>query len=301
MQTRSGGVELPILVVDDSRAMRMIVLRELRKGGLAGNGTVEADNGRAALDVLREVRVDLILSDWNMPDMSGIEFLRELRAQGQTIPFGFVTSESSGEIRRLALDSGADFVVVKPFQGDDLCREVSLALGAPTGSDGIGSARGAPATISEVLAGLLGREVETRPCPPPASDVVRAVARYVDSATARSAYFVAEMVLAVALGAALSRIPGRQAEEWSLARAMPEAIEQNFFEVANVLAKTIASPGPGRFVLSDIFVLVDLERLPGFEKVADSDWDQSLKIVIDGYPSGSAGFIGLKRCECAVA
>jgi two-component system chemotaxis response regulator CheY len=270
---------MAILVVDDSRAMRMIVLRELRKGGWDSVGTLEADNGRAALDVVRSEKVDLILSDWNMPDMTGIEFLCELRRDGSKLPFGFVTSESSGEIRRRALESGADFVVVKPFQGDDLCREVAVLLGG------------------NILAGLLGREVECYEGPPPAKDKVRAVARYCDASSGRSVFLVAEMTAAVAMGAALSRIPGRQAEEWSGARAMPDAIQQNFYEVANVLTKVAAPAEAGHFSLQEVMIVVDLEELPGFEKVTDDDWDQSLKVAIEGYPIGAAGFIGLKRAE----
>lgn len=290
-----------ILVVDDSRAMRMIVLRELRKAGLDRVGTVEADNGRSALEVVRSEPVDLVLSDWNMPDMTGIEFLCELRREGFKVPFGFVTSESSGEVRRRAIDSGADFVVVKPFQGDDLCREVTVALGGSESGGGTGAVPGAPETVADVLSGLLGREVECCPCPPPGKDVCRAVARYADSATGRTVFMVAEMAAAVSMGAALSRIPGRQAEEWSVSRAMPEAIAQNFYEVANVLAKVASTPCSGHFTLQEVLIVVDLEDLPGFENAAEADWDQSLKVMIEGYPSGAAGFIGVKRPAAAAA
>lgn len=288
---------MAILVVDDSRAMRMIVLRELRKGGWDSVGTLEADNGRAALDVVRSAKVDLILSDWNMPDMTGIEFLCELRRDGSKLPFGFVTSESSGEVRRRAFESGADFVVVKPFQGDDLCREVAVLLGGSQTVGGDGTVPGAPGSMASILAGLLGREVECYEGPPPAKDKVRAVARYCDAGSGRSVFLVAEMTAAVAMGAALSRIPGRQAEEWSGARAMPEAIQQNFYEVANVLTKVAAPAEAGHFGLQEVMIVVDLEELPGFEKVSDDDWDQSLKVAIEGYPIGAAGFIGLKRAE----
>jgi CheY-like chemotaxis protein len=284
---------MAILVVDDSRAMRMLVLRELRKAGHDGGGTIEAENGRDALDKLGTGSVDLIVSDWNMPDMSGIELLCELRGRGIDVPFGFVTSESSGEIRRKAIEAGASFLVVKPFQGDDLNREVSAALGAAQGIGEGGPVGGAPESLDAVLSGLLGREVDSRPCPPPGKEVTRAVARYQDT-DGRTIYFVAEMAVAVAMGAALSRIPGRQAEEWSQSRAMPEAIQQNFHECANVLAKLAQGSGQARCSLQEVFIVVDLEDLPGFPKASDEDWDQSLKIFIDGYPSGAAGFIGSK-------
>ena len=106
---------MKILVADDSRAMRMIVVRTLRQAGLNGHEIVEAANGREALDLTKKVTPDLILSDWNMPEMSGLEFLRALRAAGSAIPFCFVTSEGSDEMRALAEEGGAMGLIAKPF------------------------------------------------------------------------------------------------------------------------------------------------------------------------------------------
>ncbi len=61
---------------------------------------------------------DLCLSDWNMPVMNGLEALREIRAKGCTVPFGFVTSESSDAMRQTATEAGAAFLIVKPFTAD---------------------------------------------------------------------------------------------------------------------------------------------------------------------------------------
>ena len=106
---------MKILVADDSKAMRMIVVRTLRQAGLNGHEIVEATNGREALDLTKKVKPDLILSDWNMPEMTGIEFLRALRAAGSAIPFCFVTSEGSDEMRALATEGGAMGLIAKPF------------------------------------------------------------------------------------------------------------------------------------------------------------------------------------------
>ena len=69
-----------ILIVDDSKAMRMIVRRTLRQAGLEDNELDEAANGAEALDALRRASFDLVLSDWNMPVMSGIELLQTMRS-----------------------------------------------------------------------------------------------------------------------------------------------------------------------------------------------------------------------------
>ena len=68
-----------IMIVDDSTAMRMIVKKTLRAAGFSGHDIVEADDGTTALDKIREDQPDIILSDWNMPQMTGIELLQEIK------------------------------------------------------------------------------------------------------------------------------------------------------------------------------------------------------------------------------
>jgi len=104
-----------ILVVDDSRAMRLIVTRTLRQAGFSGHEIIEAEDGKAAFDIVAAKKVDLILSDWNMPHMTGIEFLRALRASRKSTPFCFVTSEGSEEMREQASAAGAIGLIAKPF------------------------------------------------------------------------------------------------------------------------------------------------------------------------------------------
>lgn len=104
-----------ILVADDSRVMRQIVVRTLRQAGYGGHDIVEAENGREALTVAQTQSPDLILSDWNMPEMNGIDCLAALRASGNQTPFGFVTSEGSDDMRARAAAAGALFLIAKPF------------------------------------------------------------------------------------------------------------------------------------------------------------------------------------------
>lgn len=104
-----------ILIVDDSKAMRMIVRRSLIQAGFTNLEVIEANNGAEALQLVEQQSPDIVLSDWNMPEMKGIELLKSLRAKGRKVPLGFITSESSPEIHQQAVDSGASFVIVKPF------------------------------------------------------------------------------------------------------------------------------------------------------------------------------------------
>ena len=120
---------MKILIVDDSKAMRMIVLRTLRQTGMAVDEVHEAEDGAVALAAVPTFAPDLILSDWNMPNKTGIEFLRELRATGNTTPFGFVTSESNPEMRTIAIEAGASFLLVKPFDADRFAEVVGAVVG----------------------------------------------------------------------------------------------------------------------------------------------------------------------------
>lgn len=113
---------MKILIVDDSKAMRMIVRRTLRQAGFDGHEIEEAENGDEAFAQVTAWKPDLVLSDWNMPVVNGIDFLRNLRAAGNPVRFGFVTSEGTDEMRAIASEAGASFVIAKPFT-DDAFRE----------------------------------------------------------------------------------------------------------------------------------------------------------------------------------
>ena len=113
------------LIVDDSNAMRMIMKRTLRQAGFDVADAGTAANPAEALEILKTETFDLILSDWNMPGGTGIEFLRDLRAAGNDTKLGFVTSESSDAVRKEAFDAGAEFIVVKPFDADKIGSAVS--------------------------------------------------------------------------------------------------------------------------------------------------------------------------------
>ena len=119
---------MKVLVVDDSKAMRMIVIRTLKQTGLGTFQTVEANNGAEALTVIAEHKPDLVLSDWNMPEMKGIDLLKKLRESGNAINFGFITSESSPEVRKEAEDAGASFLITKPFTANSFEAALSPVL-----------------------------------------------------------------------------------------------------------------------------------------------------------------------------
>ena len=118
---------MKVLVVDDSRVMRQIVIRTLRQAGYAGHEVVEAENGAQAVEMVATEKPDLVLSDWNMPEMSGIEFLKEARKKHQT-PIVMLTTESATDRVSEALTAGADGYITKPFTPDKLNETLSIVL-----------------------------------------------------------------------------------------------------------------------------------------------------------------------------
>lgn len=120
---------MKVMIVDDSKAMRMIVMRTLRQAGFGNHALVEATSGADALAQMQAGRPDVILADWNMPEMNGIDLLRKLKADGVPVKLGFITSESSDETRQLALSEGALFLVCKPFTADSLRAALAPVLG----------------------------------------------------------------------------------------------------------------------------------------------------------------------------
>ncbi len=115
---------MKILICDDSMAMRRIVQRTLRQAGFEDHEVVEAENGKLGLDSTESESLDLILSDWNMPEMTGIQFLEALRAKGDNTPFGFITTEQTPEMRQLALETGANFLLPKPFTPQEMAEKI---------------------------------------------------------------------------------------------------------------------------------------------------------------------------------
>lgn len=114
-----------VLVVDDSAAMRMVVIRTLRQAGLSGHNFAQAPDGEAALDSIKKATPDLVLCDWNMPNMTGIQMLQALRAEGDTVKVAFVTSESSAVIRQEADAAGASFFLSKPINPEQLAEAMT--------------------------------------------------------------------------------------------------------------------------------------------------------------------------------
>ena len=111
-----------VLIIDDSAVMRKIIQRNIQQSGLLVDEFVEAGDGREGLEKVTANNIDLILCDWNMPNMTGIDFVKALRGSGQTnkIPIVMVTTEGGESKIEEAKNSGANGYLTKPFTPDQL-------------------------------------------------------------------------------------------------------------------------------------------------------------------------------------
>lgn len=116
------------LVVDDSSTMRRIIINTLNK--LGHQDVLEASNGREGIERLTSTPVDLVITDWNMPEMTGIDFVRTLRGMngvGQ-VPVLMVTTNAAKDDIVEALRAGVNNYVVKPFTPDTIREKLEAVL-----------------------------------------------------------------------------------------------------------------------------------------------------------------------------
>lgn len=115
---------MKFLVVDDSSTMRRIIKNSLKRIGF--EDIMEAGNGKEALEVYTDA--DLILTDWNMPEMDGLEFVKQVRAKDKSIPILMVTTNAAKDDIVEALKNGVNNYIVKPFTPETLKEKVEAVL-----------------------------------------------------------------------------------------------------------------------------------------------------------------------------
>ncbi len=119
---------MKVLVVDDFATMRRIVKNILKQLGY--NNIVEADDGTTALEILEKEKVDLIISDWNMPKMTGLDLLKNVRGNAEMAdtPFIMVTAEAQQDNIILAVKAKVSQYIVKPFTAETLGEKIDKIL-----------------------------------------------------------------------------------------------------------------------------------------------------------------------------
>ena len=122
-------LNMQILIVDDYKTMLRIIRNLMKQLGF--NNVDEATDGSAALQKLRDKRYGLVISDWNMEPMTGLQLLQEVRADGElkAMPFVMITAESKTENVIAAKQAGVNNYIVKPFNAATLKSKLQAVLG----------------------------------------------------------------------------------------------------------------------------------------------------------------------------
>ena len=120
--------KIKILVVDDFATMRKVVRNLLKQGGY--DDIVEAEDGVMALKALKSQKIDFVVSDWNMPNMSGLELLKAVRADAELAktPFLMVTAEALQDNVVAAVKAGVNNYIVKPFTAEVLNEKIKKII-----------------------------------------------------------------------------------------------------------------------------------------------------------------------------
>jgi len=119
---------MEVLVVDDFATMRRVIKNLLKQAGY--KNITEAEDGVSALSILKSQKIDFIISDWNMPNMNGLEFLKAVRADSElsSLPFLMVTAEGLKENVVLAIKAGVSGYIVKPFTAEVLSEKIEKTV-----------------------------------------------------------------------------------------------------------------------------------------------------------------------------
>ncbi len=285
---------MKILIADDSRAMRMILKQTLRQAGYGHAEIVEAEDGRDAAEKIRAAPPHLVLTDWNMPGVTGLQLLQWLQQARYRGVAGVVSSAATAQMRAQATSAGARFVISKPFTPDTF-RHVLEEQGFRASAAASGSMAEANTEVASfgakgvhsALAGAFRREVKVDPGPALAAGPIL-VARYVGEGG--DALVLCDRKLALSLGAALTLLPPGIVQD-AMRGAIPSNLEANVHEVFNLLVQVL------RDSEGQVPRLASIEPAAALPRAAGRRLD--LAISVAGYASGRIALIKLDSALAA--
>lgn len=120
--------DLNILIVDDSPTMRRIIKNTLERIGY--KNSIDASNGKEAIDLLEENPINFVITDWNMPEMNGLEFVTELRSKSEykDLPIMMITTRGMKDDVLQAVQAGVNNYIVKPFTPETLEEKINKLI-----------------------------------------------------------------------------------------------------------------------------------------------------------------------------
>jgi len=121
---------MKFLIVDDSVVMRRIVKKLLRKAGYeeGSHEILEASSGAEGIECVLRHEPDVVITDYDMPEMTGIEMIKELREKKINFAFGLATAHCTAEVLMEAIELGARFAIQKPFDSSKVRRSLQAAI-----------------------------------------------------------------------------------------------------------------------------------------------------------------------------
>jgi two-component system chemotaxis response regulator CheY len=127
-----------VMIVDDSPTMRAVIKKTIKASGFNVDDFYEADDGKDALDLLQKEWLDLIITDYNMPNMNGMELLEKVKQDDSlsSIPVVFISTEGSEQRIKEFMDKGAADYIKKPFTPEILKSKLNLIMGEPENGSG---------------------------------------------------------------------------------------------------------------------------------------------------------------------
>lgn len=279
-----------VVIADDSRAMRMLVRKTLRDAGFTKTEIREASDGQEALTLIREWMPDLVMTDWNMPNMGGLELLQALKEESFTGKAVVVSSAASPDMLVTAAEAGAESVIQKPFTPErfqnTLVRIGFKPNAEATVEQGVAdkidlSPRGVAAALSRAYRRPL-KITEGAPLNLRMPKCVHAV--YEDEGEV-CAVVVMELEIAGHLGAALSLIPKTAVKDFLAGKIQPE-VKENVHEVFNLLSRVVGIDGRAA-KLTEVHIGGDV---PIFLRAFARKKADRISVLLDlqGYGSGRA-------------
>ena len=240
---------MKILIVDDSRAMQTIVKRIVVQAGYDAAEFELADAGDQALDLIRKQKPNLVLLDWHMPGLTGLDVLNTLRDEKINVCVGLVTTERTPQKIDAARKAGAKFIIHKPFTVEQL-KETLVPVLAGIDPDDEERPLVMPkrASMEKTLAALCNAPVrvvddKTAPLNPQLTPFMLALLH--DNKDRLRAIALLDQNLIIALGGAFSNAPNTVVQQAMNNKTVPDAIKQSCDRVMRVLSASFYDPVTG--------------------------------------------------------
>jgi CheY-like chemotaxis protein len=302
---------MKFLIVDDSRAMQVIVKRGLEQLGYSDNEYKTANNGKDALNIAKDWTPDLILCDWHMPEMTGIQLLQLLNKLELPSNIGFVTSETSESRLKEAKEMGACFIVNKPFTDEDLHKAVLPILqGAIEGEDALkqdtavtcdkGITLPTAAAFDKAINAVTSSSVKltektTEPLNYEHLPFITGIYAISGTSSIRS-ICVLDLEASCFLGSALHNLPVEDALDSIQKKAIPKQLLENCGMVLKVISVLFFDQKSGTDLKLENFHLIakPFDKLDALSRKGGNQ-RMDFELGIDGYGKGRMSVIAVNR------